>query len=66
MPRTGQKVTVGGGGWVVGGGVESKFSVQLRPKLNNYYSNAVLFIFLFGINQILRVEHKQGPPTPYL
>ena len=30
MPRTGQKVTV-----VVGGGVESKFSVQLRPKLNN-------------------------------
>ena len=23
------------GGWWVGGGVESKFSVQLRPKLNN-------------------------------
>ena len=36
MPRTGQKVTVGGDGWVVGGGVESKFSVQLRPKLNNF------------------------------
>ena len=29
MPRTGQKVTVGGGG-----GVESEFSFQLRPKLN--------------------------------
>ena len=33
MPRTGQKVTV----VVVGGGVESKFSVQLRPKLNNIF-----------------------------
>ena len=33
-----QKFLVGGwvvGGWWVGGGVESKFSVQLRPKLNN-------------------------------
>ena len=34
MPRTLQKVTV-----VVGGGVESKFSVQLRPKLNK---NAII------------------------
>ena len=36
MPRGGQKVTVGG--WVVGGGgggVEPKFDVQLRLKLNN-------------------------------
>ena len=37
MPRSCLKVP--GGGWVVvsggGGGVESKFSVQLRPKLNN-------------------------------
>ena len=34
MPRRGLKVP---GGWVVGGGgVESKFSVQLRPKLNNF------------------------------
>ena len=30
MPRSGLKVPGGGGG----GGVESKFSVQLRPKLN--------------------------------
>ena len=29
MPRSGLEVAVGGGG------VESKFSVQLRPKLNN-------------------------------
>ena len=31
MPRSALKVTVVVGG---GGGVESKFSVQLRPKLN--------------------------------
>ena len=30
-PRCGLKVPGGGGG---GGGIESKFSVQLRPKLN--------------------------------
>ena len=41
MPRSGLKVPAGGGG----GGLESDFSVQLRPKLNKRCFMSVSMIF---------------------
>ena len=48
MPRSVQRVTVGGGGGG-GGGVESKFSVQLRLKLNKRKLPSTVAIRMRGV-----------------